>query len=145
LFIWLHRALRQWADRFCCTSKRKFYLVKPKSSCKHDFVFLFYFLLALKESSKENAPKNPTKELCSPQASPNKGAKFFGSHIFGGCHRADVLHRFKIILYFLDFHRPQRISGLSDLFLVCCVGFSKHYCLRPDSERSRGGGTSCNA
>jgi hypothetical protein len=46
------------------------------------FILISYFLLALKESSKENAPKNPTEEFCDPQAYPNKDAKSFGSHIW---------------------------------------------------------------
>jgi hypothetical protein len=49
--------------------------------------YLIYFLLTLKESSKEKAPKNPTEGLCIPQARPNKGTKSFGSHIFGSCQR----------------------------------------------------------
>jgi hypothetical protein len=61
------------------------------STLCNDFFLLSYFLLALKESSKENAPKNPTEELCSPRASPNKDTKFFGSHIFGGSQRTFIL------------------------------------------------------
>ena len=54
-----------------------------------------YFLLALKESSKEKAPKNPTEELWSPRAIPNEGTKFFGSHIFGFCYRTWYLKAYK--------------------------------------------------